>query len=40
MDGGVHDFVLGRGGGIEFGDDAAQPGDEDAVGDGENFREI
>ena len=34
MDRRVHDPVLGRGRGVEFGDDASETGDQNAVGDG------
>ncbi len=40
MDGGVHDFILRRRRGIELGDDAAEPGNQNAIGNGEDFRQI
>ena len=40
MNGGVHDLVLGRGRSIEFGDDAAEAGHQDAIRNGEDLRQI
>src|SRR5580704_81546 len=40
VDGGVHDLVFGGRRSIEFSNDAAKASDQDAVGDGEDLRQI
>src|ERR1700728_2579306 len=40
MDGGVQDLVLGRGRGVDLGDDPAEASDQDAIRNGEDFGKI